>query len=256
MSASGPTACVQQSSDNGLSDLATVCCKVSWVDDEWCSANMKAIFSDDRRHRYTLERMIPSQLVGETNVERGDTVLFVCLNPSTADEVHDDPTVRRCVGYAKRWGFSRLVVCNIFALRSTDPRALYEHPDPVGPENDRHLLGEAIRADRLVAAWGFHGGYKLRGASVLQMLLDVKRDVHMLGQTKDGHPRHPLYLRTDAEPVLWLPTQRRANARDAGGTGSSRVPATASADRACPFASSHDSAGHRRRTRRPRSALR
>ena len=212
---------------------------------------MSAIFSEDRRHRYTLERIIPG---GAT--EQGATVLFVCLNPSTADEIQDDPTVRRCLGYAKRWGFSRLVVCNIFALRSTDPKALYEHPDPVGPANDRHLLGEAIRADRVVAAWGFHGGHELRGATVLRMLLDLKPEIHVLGQTKDGHPRHPLYLRADAEPVLWLSTQRRASARGAGATGSSRAPVAASAGKACPSASSRDSAGRRRRTRRPRSAPR
>jgi len=210
---------------------------------------MSAIFSEDRRHRYTLAR-----IVRDTDPERDSTVLFVCLNPSTADEVRDDPTVRRCVGYAKRWGFSRLVVCNIFALRSTDPRTLYGHPEPIGPDNDRHLLGEALRADRVVAAWGIHGGYKLRGATVLQMLLELKRDVQMLGQTKDGHPRHPLYLRADTEPTRFRPL--RGSARGAGATGSSRAPAAASADRACPSASSHDSAGHRRRTRPPRSALR
>ena len=212
---------------------------------------MSAIFSEDRRHRYTLERVIPGEAT-----KQEETVLFVCLNPSTADEVRDDPTVRRCVGYAKRWGFSRLVVCNLFALRSTDPRALYRHPDPIGEDNDRHLLDETIRADRVVAAWGAHGGYKLRGATVLQMLLEAKREIHLFGQTKDGHPRHPLYLRADAEPVLWLATQRRASARDAGATGSSRAQAAASAGRACPSASLHDSAGHRRRTRRPRSAPR
>ena len=211
---------------------------------------MSAVFSEDRRHRYTLERTIR-----ESGPERS-TVLFVCLNPSTADEVRDDPTVRRCVGYARRWGFSRLVVCNIFALRSTDPKGLYEHPDPIGPENDRHLLDETIRADRVVAGWGAHGGYRLRGATVLRMLLELKRDLYILGKTKDGHPRHPLYLRADAELVLWLATQRRASARGAGATGSSRARAAASAGRACPSASSHDSAGRRRRTRRPRSAPR
>ena len=154
---------------------------------------MGAIFSEDRRHRYTLER---------TFRERGNTVLFVCLNPSTADEVRDDPTIRRCAGYAQRWGFSRLVVCNLFALRSTDPRALYEHSDPIGPANDHHLLDEAGRADRIVAAWGAHGGYKQRGETVLRMLLELEREVHMLGQTKDGQPRHPLYLRADTEPLL------------------------------------------------------
>jgi hypothetical protein len=208
---------------------------------------MGAIFSEDRRHRYTLERFIP-------DVGRGETVLFVCLNPSTADEVRDDPTVRRCIGYAKRWGFSRLVVCNIFALRSTDPRALYHDPDPIGEDNDRHLLEETIQADRIVAAWGAHGGHQLRGAAVLQMLLELKRDVHLLGQTKDGHPRHPLYLRADTEPMLFR--RLRGSARGAGATGSSRDRVAASAGRACPSASSHDSAGHRRRTRPPRSAPR
>jgi hypothetical protein len=124
-------------------------------------------------------------------------VNFVLLNPSTATATEDDPTIRRCIGFAERWGYPSLVVTNLFALRSTDPRALRTSRAPVGPDNDHWLMKSAMGADRIVAAWGNHGRYLKRGAKVLW--LGLPRPVYCFGLTKVGEPKHPLYLRKDAD---------------------------------------------------------
>lgn len=120
----------------------------------------------------------------------GPAVNFVMLNPSTADADKDDPTIRRCIGFAKGWGFERLVVTNLFALRSTDPRVLYRHESPIGPDNDTALFTRAATVSLVVFAWGGHGG--ARGARVADLLRSFSPGC--LGRTKDGSPRHPLYL--------------------------------------------------------------
>ena len=132
------------------------------------------------------------------------TVLFVMLNPSTADAETDDPTIRRCAGFARRWGFRELAVANLFALRATNPRELWRASDPVGPENDQHLVEMSSRADAVIAAWGAHGVYRNREQHVLRLLNGT---VEYLGLTKQGHPRHPLYLRADAARTGMVDTQ-------------------------------------------------
>jgi len=119
------------------------------------------------------------------------------LNPSTADARRDDPTIRRCVGFARRWGFAQLRVVNLFALRATDPRTLRTVRDPrsiIGPRNDAVLRREARSADVIVAAWGAHGALHDRATDVLALLPDVAWQC--LGTTKAGLPRHPLMLRS------------------------------------------------------------
>lgn len=122
------------------------------------------------------------------------TVTFVLLNPSTADAEHDDPTLRRCVGFARRWGCGRLELLNLFALRATSPAELRRAADPVGPENDTIL-----RAARgvIVVGWGNHGALHGRDREVLGLLGEVL----VLGFTKQGQPRHPLYVRGDWSPL-------------------------------------------------------
>lgn len=142
-----------------------------------------AVFSEDRKYRYTLVRQFSSG-TGIAN--------FILLNPSTADETRNDPTVRRCMGYAAAWGFATLIVTNIFALRSTDPKALYLATDPVGPDNDRWILEVAKQASLVVAGWGAHGILRHRSFDLRGMLKPFH--VKCLGKTKDGEPRHPLYL--------------------------------------------------------------
>lgn len=147
-----------------------------------------AVFSRCRRYRYVLQRTWDANL---------PTVLFVALNPSTADEIQDDPTVRRCIGFARSWGFGRLVLANLFALRSTDPAALAVAQDPIGPRNNTWLRRLSSDAELTIAAWGVHGALRRRDQRVLAIL----RDVHTLGRTKAGHPRHPLYLPGSVRPV-------------------------------------------------------
>lgn len=145
-----------------------------------------ATFSPDRLHRYTLWRRWAD----------GPTVMFVGLNPSTADETLDDPTIRRCIGFAKKWGYGCYVMTNIFAYRATDPKDMKAFADPVGPENDKALLTEASKAKLVIAAWGIHGVFMDRGKQVASFLPNLQ----CLGVTKEGYPKHPLYLRGDSMP--------------------------------------------------------
>lgn len=168
-----------------------------------------AVFSHDRFWRYSLTRDLVSPLVIGDELREGDpnTCLFICLNPSTADERNDDPTVRRCERFAVSWGYSKLVVCNIFAIRSTDPKALYEVQatphNVVGPDNDRWIMDCARAASLVVCAWGNHGAHLSRGPLVAAKLRRAGIPLHALAVTKQGQPGHPLYLRGDLEPVPW-----------------------------------------------------
>ena len=142
-----------------------------------------AVFSLDRQWRYLLRRRVgPDQR----------TCLFVMLNPSTADESNDDPTVRRCIGFAKEWGFGLLEVCNLFAWRTSRPDDLSGVADPVGLANDLHLSEAACRAHRIVAAWGNRGQLLERAYAVRSLLKGYK--VLCLGLTGRGEPKHPLYV--------------------------------------------------------------
>lgn len=118
----------------------------------------------------------------------------VMLNPSTADNFRDDPTIRRCMSFANAAGADGLRVVNLFALRSTDPAALKRALDPIGPENDRHLLEAARSSTIMVAAWGAHAFARDRADHVFQLLCDAGMTLQCWGTTKDGHPRHPLYV--------------------------------------------------------------
>ena len=154
---------------------------------------MTATLSPDGRYRYRLGR----------RWAEGATVTWIMLNPSTADAANDDPTIRRCTDFTKRWGYGGLTVVNLFALRATDPRALRRAYDqPIGlPDNDRHIVEATASAALVVAAWGAHGTMYARDRQV-RMLLDG-RAVHCLGTTKAGQPRHPLYLARDTELAVW-----------------------------------------------------
>lgn len=126
--------------------------------------------------------------------------MVIGLNPSTADEVIDDPTLRRCTGYASAWGFGSLYVCNLFAYRATNPRVLRTCSDPVGPENDRWIARVENLADLVLAGWGNEGNYLGRDQSVLKGL---SKPVYCLAKNQNGAPKHPLYCRKDIQPVIY-----------------------------------------------------
>lgn len=154
----------------------------------------QADYSDCEAYRYSLKRI--------WNVD-GARVNFVMLNPSKADEIKNDPTVERCEQRARRLSFGAFQVTNIFAWRDTDPMALRRAVEPIGPQNDEALLEAAAKADQVVAAWGVHGAHLSRGLDVERLLRDAGCDLYHLGLTKDGHPRHPLYLPYARQPQLW-----------------------------------------------------
>ena len=153
-----------------------------------------AAFSRDGRYRYRLWR--------RWDLSR-PAIAFCMLNPSTADARRDDPTIRRCIGFARDWGYGGIEVVNIFALRATDPRALRSARDPVGPRNDAFMLRAAARSP-LVIAWGVHGALRDRESAALK-LLGARSRLLALGRTRSGAPRHPLYLRRDAEATKYVP---------------------------------------------------
>jgi len=158
------------------------------VDGVRCGAH----FSPCRTWRYALYR------VWEETLQR---LAVFGLNPSTADEIQDDPTIRRLIRYARDWGFGGLNMGNIFAFRATDPRDMKAVSDPVGPDNDAWLARLAADSGLVLAAWGVHGVHRGREQQVLALGLPCV----CLGQTKDGHPKHPLYLRADTLPVPYTP---------------------------------------------------
>ena len=154
-----------------------------------------AVFSPDRVYRYTLNREIEGDQVWRQLVCN-----FIMLNPSTADEITNDRTLRRCIDFARDWRYGQLTVTNLFGLRATDPRRLLTHADPVGPDNEGHLVAEAHRANMVILAWG-NGGHVLdRGRRVLHLLATENIPWFYLGITKEGAPNHPLYLPGDTRP--------------------------------------------------------
>lgn len=129
----------------------------------------------------------------------GPKACWIMLNPSTADAEQDDPTIRRCISFSKRWGCGSLVVVNLFARRCTRPVHLKDPGDPVGPENRRVIADAMTDAGVVVAAWGAHPMAQEPAGG----LLASSRPLYCLGKTKDGAPRHPLYVKGDAELVRW-----------------------------------------------------
>lgn len=154
-----------------------------------------AVLSPDGRYRYRLTRRWAAA---------GPVVRWIMLNPSTADANRDDATIRRCVRFTRRWGYSALVVHNLYALRATDPRELALAVDPVGPDNDRYLRGDVeshLDIDLTVCAWGAHPAAAHRAGPVLELLAAAGVRPHALALTASGAPGHPLYLPGDAALV-------------------------------------------------------
>lgn len=154
-----------------------------------------AIISDCGKYRYSLTRDIPQA------VRWVRPVTFIMLNPSTADAIQDDPTIRRCIGFANSWLCTSLTVLNLFALRSTDPKQLYKAEDPVGPRNNQAIIYlSGGSSGTVICAWGKHGNLNGRGEEVLKLLKSMGITPMALKLNKDGTPAHPLYLAKDLKP--------------------------------------------------------
>lgn len=134
--------------------------------------------------------------------EQAPAVTFIMLNPSTADATTDDPTIRRCIGFAQTWGFGSLEVVNLFAYRSTHWRDLCKATDPVGKDNDRYLAQAIHHTQTTLLAWGNWGTLQSRSKTVLQQF-SHPQNFYCLGTTKQGQPRHPLYVRSDVTPTTF-----------------------------------------------------
>lgn len=155
--------------------------------------NKDAIISACGKYRYLLQRSWNPYL---------QAVCFVMLNPSTADANVDDPTIRRCLGFAKTLGFGQLEVVNLFAWRATDPTELKRTDDPIGSENDEQLLSAAKVCNMTICAWGTNGTYRQRDKAVLKLLRENGVRPHSLRLSKHGHPAHPLYLPGNLQPMV------------------------------------------------------
>ena len=167
-----------------------------------------ATFSPCGTYRYTLTR-------GWGTADGRWRVLWIMLNPSTASHLEDDRTIRKCQKFARAWGCNGITVANLFALRARNPKELYRHRDPVGPDNDEAIrkVATAPGTRLVVVAWGQHGAFRNRGLIVLERLVEWGVQPMRLGAvTKGGHPWHPLYRPDDTvlEPAVSRPE------RDAG----------------------------------------
>jgi hypothetical protein len=147
-----------------------------------------AVLSDDLLYRYQLSRIWD---------ETKPRILFVMLNPSTADAEHDDPTIRRVINFAKSWGYGGVHVGNLYAFRSTDPKMLKTACDPVGTENVQHVQRLVQDVDRVVYAWG-------NDASEPDWLRALVSEPYCIDVSKKGIPKHPLYLKAELKPQVFV----------------------------------------------------
>ena len=147
-----------------------------------------ATFSECKKYRYALWR------VWDQNRPK---VMFIGLNPSTADEVNNDPTIRRCINFAKDWNYGGVIVVNLFAYRATKPEDLFAFKQPVGPKNDYWINKHSIDAELVIGAWGNDGKVENRSAVIRQLIPGMK----CLKQNKTGEPAHPLYQPKRSKPT-------------------------------------------------------
>lgn len=153
-----------------------------------------AIISECGKYRMRLSRHVNDDLPY-------NHLLFIMLNPSTADATQDDPTIRKCRGFSERLGFSFFEVVNLFDYRATDPKDLKKSPEPCSQHNMPMILAAARHSEMVICAWGTHGSYRGQDLQVIRMLECASIPMKALGVTKDGHPRHPLYVPYSAELI-------------------------------------------------------
>jgi len=153
-----------------------------------------AILDETRTYRYMLKRQW-----GEDN---NNFVNFVLLNPSTANEERDDPTVMACIALAQNMGFDGLYITNLFALRTKNPDTLKQNKNPIGDKNDTFIKRYALKSKRIIIAWGNHGEFLRRGEKVIHIISQIQVP-YCFEITKKGNPRHPLYIKRSTHPFPW-----------------------------------------------------
>lgn len=162
--------------------------------------NRAAVFSPCRKWRYHLQHIWD---------ESQPNLIWMMLNPSTADELKNDPTVERCEQRARMWGFGGVEVFNIFGYRATDPADMKAYIDPVGPDNDDWMIDFAKKSQntKAIIGWGEHGKHRGRGEAVLNIIKQHDGRVNALKINASGHPKHPLYIgyKQKAAPFKWPP---------------------------------------------------
>ncbi len=189
------------------------------TDRKTTAIDRETIFSPCRKYRYTLWRQWAKHVgdirelpfdgelkpPGHSDWIPSPYLMVIGLNPSTADETKDDPTIRRCIDFAKRWGFGALCMTNLFAWRDTDPEQMKKAPIPVGEQNHHYILSVASGAGLVLAAWGKHGRFLNQDLNVGNWLNGIGVKLHCLRQNKDGSPQHPLYVPAATQPIAWIP---------------------------------------------------
>ena len=158
------------------------------------------IFSNDREYRYYLSRNINYDLF----IDHQNPAIFVMLNPSTADEVKNDPTITRCLNFARQWGNSKVIILNLYAYRATDPEIMKSHPEPVGKFNNLIIDKVLKLATDVVCAWGNHADYH-RVKEFIEMAQKHKVNLWCLGINKNGSPKHPLYIKSTQNLIKFNP---------------------------------------------------
>jgi len=154
-----------------------------------------AIYSPCEAYRYSLTRIWEPS---------GKRALFIMLNPSTATETQNDPTVERCERRSRTLGYGAFRVTNIFAYRATDPKVMRAQTDPIGPENMKTIAQSCDWATDIICAWGTHGEHMSQGPAVEKLLRDKRVSTKHLGLSKAGHPKHPLYIGYATQPMIWF----------------------------------------------------
>ncbi len=176
----------------------------------------KATFSDCMNFRYSLEIRFPINMLWDQD----RAMAWICMNPSTADEMQDDPTLRRCKDFAQQWGFGRMTMLNAFAFRSTDPTGLKYLVDPRGgPLCDQYIAMALLQAEMVVLGWGKDAVAPWRRDELFKLLAEKREKVYALDVNKDGSPKHPLYIPAAKTPFLYsfeVPSAIREDETDQG----------------------------------------
>ena len=176
--------------------------RLAWVNYEVSIMIKGAILSDDRQYRYSLWRIWD---------ETKEPVVFIGLNPSTADESEDDSTIRRCIDFAESWGYGGIYMLNLFAYRTKEPKIMKSMDDPVGPDFLKYFAAHVSLVSTVVVAWGNHGEFQDRANEVLDLIMD-NYNVRCFGLNKNKTPKHPLYLKGTTPLMKYDPTESEPDA--------------------------------------------